>query len=124
MPIETTEETLLGGNTSHIKVLNKNDDQIDLYAAKVVLSRPLWKGQLNFGSEYSYSHHAYQAHCDQTILGPDADADTTIYGARQLNTDKHIYRSFYTHVVYRFNAASNKYKGSGAGESQKARMKN
>lgn len=78
MPIETTEETLLGGNTSHIKVLNKNDDQIDLYAAKLVLSRPLWKGQLNFGSEYSYNHHAYQTRCDQTVLGADADADNHV----------------------------------------------
>ena len=46
-----------------------------------------------------------------------------IYGARQLRTDKHIYRSFYAHIVYRFNAAQSKYKGTGAGEAQKARMK-
>lgn len=74
MPIETSEETQFGGITSHVNVLNENDDQIDLYAAKLVLSRPLWKGQLSFGSEYSYNHHAYQTRCNQTVLsGADAD---------------------------------------------------
>ena len=77
MPIETNEETQFGGTASHINVRNENDDQIDLYAVKLVLSRPLWKGQLSFGSEYSYNHHAYQTRCDQTVL-PGADADNHV----------------------------------------------
>lgn len=77
MPIETSEETQFGGSTSHINVRNENDDQIDLYAAKLILSRPLWKGQLSLGSEYSYNHHAYQTRCDQTVL-PGADADNHV----------------------------------------------
>ena len=77
MPIETSEETQFGGNTSHVDVLNENNDQIDLYAAKLILSRPLWKGLLSFGSEYSYSHHAYQTRCDQSVL-PSADADNHV----------------------------------------------
>lgn len=78
MPIETSEETQFGGSKSHVNVLNDNNDQIDLYAAKLILSRPLWKGNLSFGSEYSYSHHAYQTRCDQAVLGPDADADNHV----------------------------------------------
>lgn len=77
MPIVTAEETQFAGNTSLINVRNENDDQIDLYAAKLVLTRPLWKGQLSFGSEYSYNHHAYQTRCDQTVL-PDADANNHV----------------------------------------------
>lgn len=53
-----------------------------------------------------------------------ADTNVTLYGAREMRTDQHNPRSFYAHVVYRFNAANNKYKGTGAGEAQKARMKN
>ncbi|MBQ0020988.1 MAG: hypothetical protein KBT39_10780 [Bacteroidales bacterium] len=53
-----------------------------------------------------------------------ADTDITLYGARKMRTDKHNPRSFYAHLVYRFNTAQSKYKGTGAGEAQKARMKN
>lgn len=78
MPIETAEQTQFAGNTSTISVRNDNDDQIDLYAAKLVVSRPLWRGRLSFGSEYSYSRHAYQTRCNQTALVPGADADNHV----------------------------------------------
>lgn len=78
MPIETTEETQFAGTNSTLVVRNDNNDQIDLYAAKLVLSRPLWKGNLSFGSEYSYSRHAYQTHCDQPAIVPDAETSNHV----------------------------------------------
>lgn len=77
MPIETNEETHIGDNKSVINVHNENNDQINLYAAKIIVSRPLWKGMLSFGSEFSHTRHAYQTRCDQTVL-PDADADNHV----------------------------------------------
>lgn len=78
MPLETTEETQFAGTNSTLVVRNDNNDQIDLYAAKLVVSRPLWKGNLSFGSEYSYSRHAYQTHCDQPSIVPDAETDNHV----------------------------------------------
>lgn len=78
MPIETTEEILFAGTNKTLVVRNDNNDQIDLYAAKLVLYRPLWKGNLSFGSEYSHSRHAYQTHCDQPGIVPDADTDNHV----------------------------------------------
>lgn len=53
-----------------------------------------------------------------------AGNDITLYGAREMSTDKQNPRSFYAQVVYKFNETRSKYKGRGAGEAQKARMKN
>ncbi len=53
-----------------------------------------------------------------------AGTNITLYGAREMQTDKQNPRSFYAHVVYKFNESRSKYKGSGAGDAQKKRMKN
>lgn len=53
-----------------------------------------------------------------------ADNNITLYGARKMSTDKQNPRSFYANVVYKFNESRSKYKGSGAGDAQKKRMKN
>lgn len=50
-----------------------------------------------------------------------ADTDVTLFGAREMRTDKHNPRSFYAHVVYRFNTAQSKYKGRGNGHRGRAR---
>ena len=53
---------------------------------------------------------------------PWADSDYTSYGPRQLRFDKHIRRTLGCRVTYKFNEAPSKYRGSGAGQSQKSRM--
>ena len=78
MPIVTTEETQYAGTSSTLVVGNENNDKIDLYAAKLVVSRPLWKGNLSFGSEYSYSRHVYQTRCDRPDIVPDAETDNKV----------------------------------------------
>ena len=46
----------------------------------------------------------------------------TVYGIRELSTDNPARRTFLIDLVWKFNEARSKYRGSGAGEKQKARM--
>ena len=46
----------------------------------------------------------------------------TVYGIRELSTDNPARRTFLIDLVWKFNEAHSKYRGSGAGEKQKARM--
>ena len=45
-----------------------------------------------------------------------------IYGIRELATDNPARRTITFDLVWKFNEARSKYRGSGAGEKQKARM--
>jgi len=45
-----------------------------------------------------------------------------IYGIRELSTANPARRTFIIDLVWKFNEARSKYRGSGAGEKQKARM--
>ena len=46
----------------------------------------------------------------------------TIFGLRELNTSNPARRTFVLDLTWKFNKASSKYRGTGAGEKQKARM--
>ena len=48
--------------------------------------------------------------------------DAVIYGIRELSTANSGRRKFLIDLVWKFNEARSKYRGSGAGEKQKARM--
>ena len=49
-------------------------------------------------------------------------ADAIIYGIRELTTSGPARRTFMLDLTWKFNEARSKYRGSGAGEKQKARM--
>ena len=46
----------------------------------------------------------------------------TIFGLRELTTSNPARRTFSLDLTWRFNKAGSKYRGTGAGEKQKARM--
>ena len=48
--------------------------------------------------------------------------ETTIFGMRELTASNPARRLFMVNLVWKFNEAHSKYRGSGAGEKQKARM--
>ena len=48
--------------------------------------------------------------------------DATVYGIRELSTANPARRTFLVNLNWKFNEARSKYRGSGAGEKQKARM--
>ena len=48
--------------------------------------------------------------------------DATVYGFRELAVHNPVRRTFIIDLVWKFNEARSKYRGSGAGEKQKARM--
>ena len=55
----------------------------------------------------------------------DFDANKTeviIFGYRDLATNNPARRTFILDLTWKFNEARSKYRGSGAGEKQKARM--
>jgi hypothetical protein len=49
-------------------------------------------------------------------------ATATIFGPRELTTSNPARRTFYLDFTWKFNSAGSKYRGTGAGEKQKARM--
>ena len=49
-------------------------------------------------------------------------ADGTMYGPRELTFRNPTRRTFMVNLTWKFNEARSKYRGSGAGEKQKARM--
>ena len=48
--------------------------------------------------------------------------DATIYGIREMTVHNPARRTFLINLTWKFNEARSKYRGSGAGEKQKARM--
>jgi hypothetical protein len=48
--------------------------------------------------------------------------DAIVYGYRELTTHNPARRTFTLDLTWKFNEAHSKYRGSGAGEKQKARM--
>lgn len=48
--------------------------------------------------------------------------EATIYGYRELTSANPARRTFILDLAWKFNEARSKYRGSGAGEKQKARM--
>ena len=48
--------------------------------------------------------------------------DATIYGIRELTVHNPARCTFLINLTWKFNEARSKYRGSGAGEKQKARM--
>jgi hypothetical protein len=49
-------------------------------------------------------------------------AGATIFGPRELYTSNPARRTFLLDLTWKFNSAGSKYRGTGAGEKQKARM--
>ena len=53
------------------RVTSYNKDENTLYAAKLIISRPLWEGNLSFGGEYTYTDHVNTYINDQGFLDDD-----------------------------------------------------
>ena len=49
--------TTVGEAPQEQNVTTYNKDENTLYAAKLIVSRPLWEGNLSFGGEYTYTDH-------------------------------------------------------------------
>ena len=67
----TEEYTPAGGALEEQRITSWNKDENTLYAAKLVVSRPLWEGSLSFGGEYTYTDRVNTYVNDQGILDDD-----------------------------------------------------
>ena len=63
--------TTVGEAPQEQRVTSYNKDENTLYAAKLIISRPLWEGNLSFGGEYTYTDHVNTYINDQGILDDD-----------------------------------------------------
>ena len=63
--------TTTGEDLQEQNVTTYNKDENTLYAAKLVISRPLWEGNLSFGGEYTYTDHETVYRNEQGILADD-----------------------------------------------------
>ena len=63
--------TTTGEEPQQQNVATYNRDGNTLYAAKLVVSRPLWQGNLSFGGEYTYTDHKTVYRNEQGILADD-----------------------------------------------------
>ena len=64
----TEQYTPAGGTLQEQRVTTYNKDENTLYAAKLIVSRPLWEGSLSFGGEYTYTNRENTFLNDQGIL--------------------------------------------------------
>ena len=64
----TEQYTPAGGTLQEQRVTTYNKDENTLYAAKLIISRPLWEGNLSFGGEYTYTNRENTFLNDQGIL--------------------------------------------------------
>ena len=64
----TEQYTPAGGTLQEQRVTTYNRDENTLYAAKLIVSRPLWEGNLSFGGEYTYTNRENTFLNDQGIL--------------------------------------------------------
>ncbi|WP_308755528.1 TonB-dependent receptor family protein [uncultured Bacteroides sp.] len=64
-----TTEIVDGGTENHINTFNENKST--LYAAKLILSHPLWQGNLSFGGEYSHTNRTNLYLNTEGILADD-----------------------------------------------------
>ena len=64
----TEQYTPAGGILQEQRVTTYNKDENTLYAAKLIVSRPLWEGSLSFGGEYTYTNRDNTFLNDQGIL--------------------------------------------------------
>ena len=64
----TEQYTPAGGTLQEQRVTTYNKDENTLYAAKLIVSRPLWEGSLSFGGEYTYTNRENIFLNDQGIL--------------------------------------------------------
>lgn len=67
--VQQSDETadLSGQRTIH----TYNRNRSSLHAAKLVLSHPLWEGNLAFGGEYAYAHRVNSYHNPEGLMGDD-----------------------------------------------------
>ena len=63
--------TTTGEDPQEQNITTYNKDENTLYAAKLVISRPLWQGNLSFGGEYTYTDHETVYRNEQGILADD-----------------------------------------------------
>lgn len=77
----TEETTPNGGTTEYRTITTLGQKQNALYAAKVVLSHPLWGGDLSFGGEYSHNSRTNRYANEEGILaGDDSEIKEDLLG--------------------------------------------
>lgn len=64
-----TREITNGDTENNVNTFNKNNGT--LYATKLIVSYPLWKGNLSFGGEYSHTSRTNLYHNQEGILDND-----------------------------------------------------
>ena len=64
----TEQYTPAGGTLQEQRVNTYNKDENTLYAAKLIIGRPLWEGNLSFGGEYTYTDRENAFLNEQGIL--------------------------------------------------------
>ena len=66
---QTITET--SGRTLEENMTTFNRTRNNLFAGKLVISRPLWNGSLSFGSEYSHNNRTNKYHNEEGLLASD-----------------------------------------------------
>jgi len=133
----TADATVITLNRSWV-MLGWNND-IELSGACRLSASVQWasKGDYNnfrLTSTRLYTHAGVQRDFNLKRLGAltldlrctdifhTGSTDATIYGLRELTSHNPARRTFVLDLTWKFNEAQSKYRGSGAGDKQKARM--
>ena len=77
-PGSTNEATVLDGVTVSRSIESNTSSRNNFWASKLILSYPVWKGNLSVGSEYSYNHRTAAYSYSATASVPVKATDTEI----------------------------------------------
>ena len=79
IPGSTTEQTTAVGEEPIVRKIESNTDNANnFWASKLILTYPIWKGNLSVGSEYSYNHRTDAYDFTATDAVPVKATDTEI----------------------------------------------
>ena len=121
----STEETTIDANNvrSYHEVKNSTKSSNNFWATKLILSYPVWKGNLSVGGEYSYNHRtdAYSFLSAETLPVKATDTEINEKSAAAFVEYGRQFGKLYAQVGLRYEHLTNDYFNFGVREDEVCR---
>jgi len=121
----STEETTIDANNvrSYHDVKNGTKSSNNFWATKLILSYPVWKGNLSVGGEYSYNHRtdAYSFNSAETLPVKATDTEINEKSAAVFVEYGRQFGKLYAQVGLRYEHLTNDYFNFGVREDEVCR---
>lgn len=111
------------GQKTHTFVSNDTRSTNDLFASKLILTYPVWNGNLSVGGEYSYTdrNDAYTFESEQTLPVKATDTNIKENVASAFAEYGHAFGRLYAQLGLRYEYLNNEYYSFGIKDSEVSR---